>query len=438
MLDLLIQNTTLIQSSKTISKSFSLGIKNKKIAFIGQEQLPIAKRYIDGSNLYTLPGIIDSHVHFRSPGFEHKEDFISGSKAAIAGGVTTVFDMPNTSPPIDSVKKLEKKIKDTGGNSYVNFKQHFLLTNKNKEEIINLDPRSIATVKVFMAGHETANEVVYDPDYILEIAKILKEKGIIMSVHAEFQPSFEKRSVINTPEDYTKVKTRKAAIDAVEILIKIAIKTGCHIHVLHVSTIEEVQLLNKAKKEGVSISYEFIPPHLWFTCTDFHRNGWNYKLSPPLREEKDIDFLWEQVINNQVDLIGSDHAPHTVFEKKTLHPAGMPGVQELFNSMFTGLSRRGIDDIEAFKIIVRLLCENPSKLFNLKNKGILLEGKDADIVLFSTQKKCDKKIHAKCKWSPFNYEEFKGNVELTIVNGSIVFENGNVQQKVPGESLGNI
>ncbi|WP_243292485.1 dihydroorotase family protein [Bacillus sp. FJAT-47783] len=429
-IDVLIKNGTAFLPQPL--ENAYIGIADEKIVYINDyapENIEVQK-VIDATDLFILPGLVDSHVHFRTPGQTHKEDFLHGSRAAAAGGVTTIIDMPNTIPPINNLKELKNKINDVNGTSYVDYSSHFLLTNENIDEIKLLYPSFISSVKVFMCGHETAKETVFNFSYLKEVCILLKEKGLTLTAHAEYQPLFRK-SNIQTPLDYSKVRDREAAIEAVKMLIQISKETSCHIHILHVSTMEEAKLLSEAKNKGINVTYEFIPPHLTFIETDFHNLGWKYKLSPALRREKDKDYLWDQLIKGNVDTIGSDHAPHTLAEKNgTEPPAGMPGVQELLPVLYSGLLNRKVPPHLACSIIAKLCSENPANMFGIKNKGRISYGYDADLVLFSPSYEGKlSKLYSKCSWSPYENIVLKGQVIMTFLRGFIIYKLGSFPEE---------
>lgn len=405
-----------------------VGIRNGKIDYVGTEQPEQgAVEEVDAGELYLLPGLVDAHVHFRTPGLTHKEDYQHGSRAAAAGGVTTVLDMPNTDPATFSRQLLQEKEELVSGSSLVDYGFHFMLTKDNLEEIQSLSAAEVASVKVFMAGHETAPHVVYDLPYLTAVARTLSEKGIRMTVHAEYQPMLV-RSGGTAPEDYSRDRKREAAAEAVRLLIGIAEETGCRIHVVHVSTKEETELLTAAKQKGVPVTFEVIHPHLSFTEEDLHEQGWNYKLSPPLRKSDDVARLWEHVIRGEVDSIGSDHAPHTRQEKSSpVPPAGMPGVQETCSAVFTGLMARLNDPQKAAHVIAELIAKRPAELFDLHGKGRIAAGYDADLVLFDPHAKrlvqADD-LFAKCGWSPYEGRQAAGLVRMTWLRGQVIFSDG--------------
>lgn len=433
--DLLISGTTAFLP-EPLHGAF-IGVAAGQICYIGDQRPDcVAGQEVAADGLFLLPGLVDSHVHFRSPGLEHKEDYLHGSRAAIAGGVTTVLDMPNTNPATYTVSLLMEKARIVSGLSYVDYGFHFMLTKDNYDQILQLRQGDVASVKVFMAGHETAPHVVYDIPYLTRVAKALAERNVMMTVHAEYQPVFP-QATVHSLEDYSLYKVREAAIEAVKILIEIARETQCRVHVVHTSTVEEVDALIEAKNQGVPITFELIHPHLNFTQEDFHASGWNLKLSPPLRKEHDRMRLWEILLAGDVDTIGSDHAPHTVQEKQSDRPpAGMPAVQETLSAVWTGLVQHGIENERAASILAEFIARRPAQLFGLPHKGQIAVGRDADLVLVdpkdSWQVQPDR-LWSKCGWSPYQGRRLQGVVKQVYLRGDLVYAQG----QFLGEPAGN-
>ncbi|CAM4502670.1 MAG: dihydroorotase family protein [Paenibacillus macerans] len=413
-----------------------IGIRNGTIAYVGTQKPDgtAETAFIDMQRRFVLPGLIDSHVHFRTPGLDHKEDYRHGSMAALAGGVTTVLDMPNTKPEISTRAALQEKEQTVQKLSYVHYGHHFLLTRRNLEEIKCLQAGDVASVKVFMAGHETAEHTVYDYNYLLEAAGILAAKGMLMTVHAEYEPLL-KRTASMAPSGYEEDRRRDAAIRAVEMMIGISRQTGCQIHIVHTSTEEEASLIIAAKSKGIPVTCEVIPPHLVFTNEDLLRKGWDFKLSPPLRTRRDAACLWEHLITGYIDTIGSDHAPHTRTEKNSSSPpAGMPGVQEMVSVIFSGFIDRGLNPEQAAALIAKYLSQRPAELFHIPGKGRLAQGFDADLTVlepFATFVMTDEKAFSKCKWSIYTGQSLRGEVQMVFLNGTVVYANNVIQTEQP-------
>lgn len=436
-LDLLITGATAFLPEPLANAA--VGVRDGRIVYVGAERPAMttaAEIVADG--LFLLPGLIDAHVHFRVPGIDHKEDYEHGSRAALVGGVTTILDMPNTKPALTTKELLAAKHAQIKGRSLVDYGFHFMLTRDNVSEIERIEKGEVSSVKVFMAGHETAPDVVYDIEYLKRVAAVLAAKGIVMTVHAEYQPLLSK-SKMNRAQEYAQDRKREAAIEAVRYLVEIARETGCTIHVVHTSTVEEAEMILQAKAEGVPIRFEVIHPHLSFTEQDLVEGGWNYKLSPPLRKHHDVETLWGHVIDLAVDMIGSDHAPHTKAEKSgEIPPAGMPGVQETLSVLYTGLSARLGDPIRVCSIITELAAARPARLFELTGKGRITVGGDADLVLFDPSGEWQvtpDALYAKCGWSPYQGRVLQGTVLSTWLRGMNVYAEGRFADAYLGEPV---
>jgi len=382
--------------------------------------------YMDMKGKYLLPGLIDSHVHLREPGLEHKEEIKTGTLAALAGGVTYVIDMPNTNPQTDSIVELNKKKKLFEKKSKTLFSLHFLGTETNLHELQKLNEGDVASIKIFMAGHHTAKNIVKDERILTKIMQIARQKNIKITVHAEDAELIDAQSE-KSIEDYTFKRSGNVAGSAIKKLIRLCKKTKCSLHILHVSSIEEVKLIEDAKNRGLPITYEFIPPHLYYTYQDMYKIGNFIKLSPPLRTAADQEFLIKYLLNKKVDCIGSDHAPHSIEEKKrnfTDAPPGMPGVQEMLSVIYTLLIKRGLSVQESLKLCTYYLAFKPSEIFNIKGKGYIENNMDADFFIFDPGFECKglQVMYTKNKWSAYENEIIMGSVEKTYINGELVYE----------------
>jgi dihydroorotase len=361
-------------------------IENGRIAKITGAKIR-ADEKINASGLLVLPGSIDPHVHFREPGMTHKEDFQTGGHAAAAGGVTSVLDMPNTKPPTLTHKLLKEKTELASKKSIVNFGFHFGSSIENLEEI--KEAKGIASVKIFMDA-STGNMLIQDDDMIKNII----DKSRICAIHAEGR------------------NVRKA-IDIAGKLVK-------KFYLCHISTESEIGYVKQNKKANLFV--EVTPHHLFLTETD---QNMLIKMKPSLKNESDRRTLWDALNDGTIDTIGSDHAPHTIEEKETSEVYGVPGVETRLPLMLDAVNKRRI----TLKRMVETMCENPAKIFKIKNKGFIKEGFDADIVIvdMKAQKKVrNDHLFTKCGWSPFDGFEIVGWPVKTLVNGNVVFENGEV------------
>ena len=387
---LLIKNCRLCIKDKVFVKNIL--IRKGKIAKITGKE-PKADKVIDARNNFILPGLIDAHVHFREPGLTHKEDFLTGSMAAAKGGITTILDMPNTLPPTTTIQALEEKRK-LAAKSIVNYGFHFGASIGNIADIKKA--KNIAAVKLYME-YTTGDLKVDDFEVITDIFKASK----LTVVHAEDE------SVKN----------------AVDVFIKNKIKNK--LHVAHVSSQKE---LNYAKQNKIKnqVSVEVTPHHLFMNETDIQAHGAFAEMKPRLRGEQDQKALWLGIKNGAVDIIASDHAPHLKEEKEQAnYPFGIPGVETTLPLLLDAFNK----NIMTLPRIIELCCENPAKIFKIKNKGFLKEGYDADLVivdLYKRQAVRNEDLLTKCKWSPYDGKILKGWPVMTIVNGNVVYDNGEI------------
>lgn len=408
-----------------------------------------ATRTIDASGKYVLPGLIDSHVHFRTPGLTHKEDWPHASRAAVAGGVTTVIDMPNTVPATFTSTDMHDKHALITGDSLVDYRFHAGVDPDAVHRLEEWPADEATSAKVFLTGHHTAPHVLRDPQKLDELFRIAGRRNIRLLFHAEDDAVFALldgwQGDPKHYEDYETYRPRSGGIIAVAKLIELARRHGTSAHVLHVSSKEEADLLTAARAAGIPVTFEVTAHHLSFTADDTRRLGPRIRLSPAIRQQADQDRLWQAVIDGEVVSIGSDHAPHPLVDK-TLEavaaPPGLPGVQELLPAVFTGLRRRlpDLDDAALLRKVVRVLAEGPAEKFRLYHrKGRVEVGRDADLVLFDPSVNwmlSDDDIHAKCGWSAYQGWTFTGAVDTTIRRGRVVFEHDAGGAAVFGASEG--
>ncbi|MFI2781286.1 dihydroorotase family protein [Streptomyces sp. ALB3] len=395
------------------------------------DPLPSGPR-LDARGRYVLPGLIDSHVHFRTPGLEHKETWEHGSRAALAGGVTTVLDMPNTRPPSLDAASVRAKAALIAGRSYVDHRFHLGADPDHPEVLADLDPAVATSAKAFMAGHHTA-PVVFREAHQLEAAFAAAARGgVRLVLHAEDQHVFDLLdSRGGDPESYDAYephRPRSGAIVAVAKVVHLARTHGTKVHVLHVSSAEETDLLAAAAAEGLPITFEVTGHHLSFTDHDTARRGPRTRLSPAIRAPRDRERLWRAVLSGEASTIGSDHAPHTVEEKNrppAEAPPGLPGVQELAVSVWTGLLGRGIEADAAAAHLARLMGEGPADLFGLSGKGRLAVGADADLALLDPAARWQmsaRHVHSLCGWSAYEGWMFTGRFTTVVTGGRVAWD----------------
>ncbi len=385
---------------------------------------------IDAEGKYVLPGAIDDQVHFREPGLTHKGSIETESKAALAGGITSFVEMPNTTPQTTTIEKLEEKFAVAAKTSSANYSFMFGGTNDNLEEIQKLDESSVAGLKLFL-GSSTGNMLVDDPK-VLE--KIFKSTNLVISVHCEDEATI-KENLSKHVETYGEaipiekhpiIRSAEACYLSSSTAIKLAQKTGARLHVFHLSTgIETALFSNKIPLKDKKITAEVCIHHLWFSDEDYKEKETLIKWNPAVKTAKDRAQLWEALLDDRIDVIATDHAPHTIDEKKNVYtkaPSGGPLVQHALPAMLE-MHHKGKISIEK---IVEKMCHNPAILFQVKDRGYIREGYFADLVLVDLNSPWTVKsenILYKCGWSPFEGSTFKSRITHTILNGSLVYHN---------------
>ena len=383
-MDILIKDGKVLINNKLIKKNII--IKNSKIYRITNQAYK-ADEVINAKGKIIFPGIIDSHVHFREPGLTHKEDFLSGSMASAKGGITTILDMPNTIPPTTTVRRLEEK-RELAKKSVVNYGFHFGATSNNLNEIKKV--KRIASVKVFM--DITTGEMRITNNNILKKIFSLSPR---ISVHAEHNNILKAINIIK--------------------------ETKNMLYLCHISTKHAINVLKSCKTR--QIFAEVTPHHLFLTNKDVKRLKSFAMMKPPLGTEQDRNSLWQAIHNGIIDTIATDHAPHTIEEKETTKPFGVPGVETMLPLLLNAVNRGKLD----LATIKKLCCENPAQIFRIKNKGFIKVNYDADLVIIDMHKKEKVKadsLFTKCGWSPFEGKILKGWPITTIVNGNIVYDKG--------------
>ena len=428
MLDLIIKNGECYINGSLEKKD--IGISNNKIVEIGDLK-DKSKEIFDAKGLTVLPGCIDTQVHFREPGSTDAEDLNSGSKAAIMGGITSVFEMPNTNPPTTNFEEFDKKIQ-IGKGMFCNHAFYFGATAENYltlEKLKNL--KGCCGIKLF-AGSSTGNLLV---DKENDIEKVFEHASKVVAVHSEDEEILKIRKKLIEEDNvlsHPVWRNEEVAMSSTRRIVKIAKRFNKRAHILHITTKEEVDFLSQNK--GL-ITFEITPQHLTIYSPDCYKNLGTYaQMNPPIRDKSHYDRLWYAVRNNYNDTIGSDHAPHLKTNKDKKYPnspSGMPGVQTLLPVMLDHVSNNRLK----LEQLMKLICENPVKIFGIKNKGFLKENYDADITIVDLNKSINinnDDIQSKCGWSPFHGHSFKGSPVATIINGKIKMLNG----KILGEPEG--
>jgi dihydroorotase len=389
---------------------------------------------IDAGDTYVLPGLIDSHVHFRTPGLTGKEDWAHASRAAVCGGVTTVLDMPNTVPPALTEQAIRDKAAAVAGQSLVDYGFHLGVDPDAPGLLATLDPAIARSAKIFMAGHHTAPVVLRDPGQLDQAFAAAAAGGVQLVLHAEDDNVLTLLDGwwTGSPSDadYADRRPRTGAIVALARIIELVRRHGTRAHILHLSSREEADLACAAQAAGLPVTFELTGHHLSFTDQDTARlGGARLRLAPAIRSLADQDRLWAAVRDGQVTTIGSDHAPHTIAEKATARPPGLPGVQELAVAVWTGMRRRwpGEDPDIAIGRLARYLSSGPAELFGLAGKGFLGPGADADLAFFAPGRRwrfTEADVRSKCGWSAYAGRTMTGRVTRTIRAGRVVWDAG--------------
>ncbi|WP_264560211.1 dihydroorotase [Flavobacterium sp. N2270] len=397
---------------------------------------------IDAEGNYLIPGVIDDQVHFREPGLTHKGNIESESRAAVAGGITSFIEQPNTVPNAVTQELLEDKYVIASKTSYANYSFMMGGTNDNLEEVLKTNPRNVAGIKLFL-GSSTGNMLV-DNQEVLE--KIFSSTKMLIAVHCEDEATIKANLEKYKQEFGDDIPMNKhhliRSVEACYIssskAIELAKKTGARLHVFHLSTAKEMELFtNKIPLEEKQITAEVCVHHLWFTDKDYDTKGAFIKWNPAVKTEADKNALWEALLNDKIDVIATDHAPHTLEEKKNSYvncPSGGPLVQHALVAMFEA-HLNGKISVEK---LVEKMCHNPAKIFKIEKRGFLKEGYFADLAIVNTHQPWNvnkDNILYKCGWSPFEGTNFKSRVMHTFVNGNLVYTNGKVKSVKAGKRL---
>jgi len=441
-------NTTLIKNAKIVNEGEifegDVLIENEYIVEIAQSISPKSAncKIIDAEGNYLIPGAIDDQVHFREPGLTHKGDIESESRAAVAGGITSFIEQPNTLPNAITQELLEDKYQIAAQKAYANYSFMMGGTNDNLEELLKTNPRNVAGIKLFL-GSSTGNMLVDNPE---SIEKIFSSTKMLIAVHCEDETTI-KNNLEHYKEQYGDaipvachplIRSEEACYNSSSKAIELAKKTGARLHVFHLSTAKEMELFtNKIPLEEKQITAEVCIHHLWFSDEDYKTKGNFIKWNPAVKTANDRKVLWEALLDDRIDVIATDHAPHTLEEKSQDYlkaPSGGPLVQHAVVAMFEAYHQGKI----SIEKIVEKMCHNPAKIFKIENRGFIKEGYFADLVIVNTGLPWNVKkenILAKCGWSPFEGYNFKSRITHTFVNGTLVYQNFKVKENKAGQRL---
>ena len=432
---------TIIKDATIINEGLnykgSVLINNDKIEKIYPHILPTNFdltniELIDAKGLILIPGVIDDQVHFREPGLTHKGEIATESQAAVAGGITTFMEMPNTTPQAVTQELLEQKYKRAAEVSAANYSFYMGATNTNLDEILKTDPTKVCGIKVFM-GSSTGNMLV---DNEKTLTDIFKNAPTLVATHCEDEATIQKNIKIarerygeNVPiSRHAHIRSDEACYISSSKAVELASKYDTRLHILHLSTAKEMVLFSAGKVADKKITAEVCVHHLWFDEKDYITKGTHIKWNPSIKTEDDKKALWEALLSDKIDVIATDHAPHTLEEKNNSYfkaPSGGPLVQHSLVAMLE-MATKGFIRIEK---VIQKMCHAPADLFRVEKRGYIREGYFADLVLVDPNKNwtvTPENILYKCGWSPFEETEFSNKVVSTFVNGKEVYKNDKV------------
>ena len=440
MASILIKNASLVNEER-ISHADVL-VKGQRIYKIGRNITYPGSLTIDARGQFLLPGCIDDQVHFREPGLTHKGTIASESKAAVAGGITSYMEMPNTKPPTLTQSLLEAKFEIAAGNSLANYSFYMGASNDNLDEVLRTDRTSVCGIKVFM-GSSTGNMLVDDEGALealfseahLPIAAHCEDEGTIKANLEHFTTKYGQEIPFQC---HPEIRSAEACYLSSSKAVRLAKKFDTRLHILHISTGKETFLFEATKpQKSKRITSEACIHHLWFTDKDYTSKGSAIKWNPAVKSEKDKEAIWQAVLDGRIDVIATDHAPHSWQEKHNIYhkaPSGGPLIQHSLVAMLE-FYRQGKISLE---MIVQKMCHNPAEIFSIRDRGYLREGYFADLVLVDLNRPWTVKkenIVAKCGWSPFEGTTFQSQITHTLISGELVYKEGTFDVVVKGQKL---
>ena len=436
----LIKNATLVNEGK-IYQSDVL-IENQKIKKIATKITIDADQIIDAKGLHLFPGVIDDQVHFREPGLTHKGTIYTESKAAVAGGITSFMEMPNTNPQVLTQKLLEEKYQIASKTSLANYSFFMGASNDNLKEVLKTNPKNVGAIKIFM-GSSTGNMLV-DNKNVLE--EIFSKSPMLIAVHCEDETIIQENSNKAKQQygeevpisEHPKIRSAEACFKSSSMAVELAKKHNTRLHVFHISTEKEIELFdNKISLKDKKITAEVCIHHLWFDENNYKEKGTLIKWNPAVKKESDKKALFQALLDDKLDVIATDHAPHTLEEKANSYfkaPSGGPLVQHALPAMLEFFKNGKI----SLEKVVEKMCHNPAICFKVENRGFIREGYFADLVLVDLNNPWEvnkENILYKCGWSPFEAEIFNAKITHTLVNGHIAFEHGKFNESKNGMRL---
>lgn len=429
----------------------TLFIEDGKIARIAEGYTNETDGLLDARGRYLLPGLIEVHGHMREPGLEYKEDIPHGTRAGLAGGYTTILDMPNTQPPTTTVARLHEQIARYTGRSYCDFAINMGVSRDDIDELRNVDKDEITGVKIFAAGHATTPTTIPHLSDLARIFEILGERGIMAIVHAEnqelvdyFTRRYRDQLQRHDPAAWGEARNLSVVLTSVLEMISLAKYFGVKLHLLHQSTPEEFAAIDFGRQLGVDVTGEVTTVHLAFSSADYAQHGNMINISPALRTPEAQEQLWQLLRAGKIDAVITDHAPHTLEEKGKASvwevASGMPGLQEAVAVLLSNwVGRFGRETLEEGLIrIAQVTSQNIARIFGFAQKGGLLVGKDADIVVVDTQQpwqvqKAD--LFTKNRWSVYEGMTLLGRPVATMLRGTLVYQDGQIVGEPQGKHL---
>jgi len=439
-MQILIKNAQIVNEGKIYNSDVL--IEDKIIKEIAAEITIEAEQIIDAKGLCLLPGVIDDQVHFREPGLTHKATIYTESKAAVAGGITSFMEMPNTNPQALTQELLEEKYQIASETSIANYSFFMGVSNGNLKEVLKTDPKTVGAIKIFM-GSSTGNMLV-DNKSVLE--EIFSKSPMLIAVHCEDEQTIQKNTIKAKKKfgedvpiaEHPNIRSAEACYKSSSMAVELAKKHNARLHVFHLSTEKEIALFdNTLPLEEKRITAEVCIHHLWFSDRDYEEKGALIKWNPAVKKESDKNALFQALLDGKLDVIASDHAPHTLEEKSNTYfkaPSGGPLVQHALPAMLA-FANQGKISLEK---VVEKMCHNPAICFRVENRGFIREGYFADLVLVDLNKPLEvnkDNILYKCGWSPFEGETFNAQITHTFVNGHIAYKYGDFDETRRGMRL---
>lgn len=439
----LIHQATIINEGKKFKGSVLLEDELIKSVFEGEVPSEALKdvTIVEADGMFLIPGVIDDQVHFREPGLTHKGEIATESRAALAGGITSYMEMPNTNPQAVTVEELEKKYTRAAEVSAVNYSFYMGATNDNLKEVLAIDPSQVCGIKVFM-GSSTGNMLVDDDE---ALSKIFKHAPTLVATHCEDENIIKRNTQIYRQKygeivpisRHSRIRSAEACFASSSKAVELAKSYGTRLHILHLSTADEMKLFEPGPVADKKITAEVCVHHLWFEEKDYIEYGTRIKWNPAIKSPNDRDALWEALLSDKIDVIATDHAPHTLDEKSNPYfkaPSGGPLVQHSLTAMLEFV-HQGKLPVEK---VVQKMCHAPADLFRIDRRGYIREGYFADLVLINPAKKwkvLPENILYKCGWSPFEGTEFSMQVSKAFVNGSLAYDRGTISKNARGKRL---